>query len=88
MRRNGIDDPLIMIQDVNNPKSNEGPGRIAEKYAWEAAGYFWSVLTNANNVASNPNVHPDRLTEIVNKKTDTYEERANIYYNDVVPILK
>ena len=79
MKKNGINDPTIV---------SKGYERIKEAYAWEAAGYYWSVLTRANEVASNPNVHPDRLTDIVNFGTDTYGERANIYYNDVMPVIR
>lgn len=63
--------------------------RIASTYAWETAGYFWSIFTNANNIASKPNIHPDRLSEIVNKyDKQSFKKRADIYYNKVVPNIK
>jgi predicted chitinase len=76
----GLDDPLIM---------SEGPKRIASTYAWESAAFFWSVFTNANEVASHEKVNPDRLSEIVNiYDTKSFPIRADIYYNKVVPNIK
>jgi len=76
----GIDDPLIM---------SEGPKRIESTYAWVSAAWFWSVFTNANEVASHPNVNPDVLSKIVNKyDTNSFSTRADIYNNKVVPNIK
>ena len=68
---------------INDQKiMQEGWSYVESNYAWEAAGYFWSVLTRANSVASNPNVHPDDLSKIVNfHDKNTFAKRANIYYN-------
>ena len=75
-----VDDPLIM---------SEGPKRIASTYAWESAAYFWSVLSNANEVASHKDVNPDKLSQIVNKyDINSFQKRADIYYNKVVPNIK
>lgn len=75
-----VDDPLIM---------SEGPKRIASTYAWESAAYFWSVLSDANEVASHKDVNPDKLSQIVNKyDINSFSKRADIYYNKVVPKIK
>ncbi|GLC81718.1 hypothetical protein LBYZC6_38320 [Lacrimispora brassicae] len=79
-KEKSIDDLLIM---------SEGPNRIASTYAWESAAYFWSVFTNANEVASHPDVQPDKLSEIVNKYDKaSFPVRADIYYNKVVTNIK
>ncbi len=76
----GIDDLLIM---------SEGPKRIASTYAWESAAYFWSVFTNANEVASHADINPDKLSEIVNKyDVKSFPNRTDIYYDKVIPNIK
>lgn len=55
---------------------DKGREYVADNYAWETAGYFWSSngLTSANS--STP---VDDVTTVVNKWTDSYKARRDAY---------
>ncbi|WP_273320922.1 hypothetical protein [Vallitalea guaymasensis] len=53
-----------------------GRDYVEKNYAWETAGYYWSIneLTSADS-----NTPVDDVTKIVNKWTDSYEARRDAY---------
>jgi len=59
-----------------------GPEYVAKNFAWESAGYFWEV-NNCNDVVDslgkNNTSGVDKITWIVNSRTDTYKERRDSY---------
>lgn len=61
-----------------------GRDYVANNYAWETAGYFWSTngLTSANS--STP---VDDVTTVVNKWTASYKARRDAY-NIVIQYIK
>ena len=51
---------------------------VAANYAWDSAGYYWYV-NGLNTVADSAKGKTDPVTRIVNKWTNTYNERQTAY---------
>ena len=69
---------------------DKGTDYVAEKFAWEIAGFWWKAR-GANEIVDslkpgNAN-DVDKLTFVVNKNIKTYEERRKMY-EEVIKIIK
>lgn len=71
MVEEGIDDPLIL---------SEGYSRIADKYAWQSAAWFWSNATNLNEISM---VQGNVVTRTVNDNGNTVTVTGNSTVFDV-----
>ena len=59
-----------------------GPTYVAENYAWESAGYFWTTK-NINKIVDNLTPDDrngvDQITAKVNSGSSDYKKRRKIY---------
>ena len=59
---------------------NRGCEYVAANYAWESAGWFWSVFKKLNSLIENePDITVDRVTKIVNGGYTALEKRIEVY---------
>ncbi len=75
---NLVDEAINRGYDISDYTDIVDIGReyVADKFAWETAGYFWNTsgLTSADI-----NTPVDDVTTVVNKWTDSYKERRDAY---------
>ena len=59
---------------------NRGCEYVAGNYAWESAGWFWTVFKKLNSmIESEPEITVDRVTKIVNGGYTALERRVEAY---------
>lgn len=64
---------------------------VAENYEWETAGYFWKVgeaNKTVDSLVPGDENGVDKITQIVNRWTPTYQERRDAYRYNVKGVIQ